>query len=232
MDKVQINKTRMYAATDLSLDDNSALLADYDELVTAHQKLKTGISVIDENRQVQEADNTGLTKVKTEIREDLIRQILQFSGGLKAYATGAKNLDLKTKADYSYSELRNSPDKVLFDIGTLLMGLAIPLKTGLAKFSLGEDEFKKMESSLPAFKNAIPQKRVASTVSKVSTLNIGDEFNAIDKLLKDEIDSLMLPFQFTHPDFYNAYKNARIIVDYSGRGKTKPGNPLPPPAEN
>ena len=27
---------------------------------------------------------------------------------------------------------------------------------------------------------------------------------------------LMLLFAETHPDFYNAYKNARIIIDYAG----------------
>ena len=34
-----------------------------------------------------------------------------------------------------------------------------------------------------------------------------------------EVDVLMMPFQFSQADFYNAYKNARIIVDYKGGGK-------------
>jgi hypothetical protein len=50
----------------------------------------------------------------------------------------------------------------------------------------------------------------------------------LDQLLKEEVDVLMLPFQFTQPDFYNAYKNARIIVDYTGRGKTNVGETIPP----
>jgi len=221
MENVQTNKLKMYEAASMELKNHSALFAEYGELVTAHLQLDAGIFVIDENRQVQEADNTGLTKVKIEMREDLTKQILQFSGGLQAYATSTKNLDLTTKANYTHSDLRNSGDRKLFDIGTLLLGLAKPLQTQLAKFSLGDNEFAKLESLLPEFKQAIPKKRVASTVSKVSTSNIGDQFDAIDKLLNDVIDKLMLPFQFTHPDFYNAYRNARIIVDY-GTGRSKP----------
>jgi hypothetical protein len=30
----------------------------------------------------------------------------------------------------------------------------------------------------------------------------------------------MLLFAETHPDFYNAYKNARIIIDYAGGAPT------------
>jgi hypothetical protein len=29
----------------------------------------------------------------------------------------------------------------------------------------------------------------------------------------------MLLFQDSHPDFYKAYKNARAIINYTGRGK-------------
>ena len=40
-------------------------------------------------------------------------------------------------------------------------------------------------------------------------------------MLRTEIDVLMLLFEETQPDFYKAYKNARIIVDYSGGGPSK-----------
>jgi len=50
-----------------------------------------------------------------------------------------------------------------------------------------------------------------------------------DKLLKDELDALVDPFQFSQPDFFNSYKNARNIVDYSGRGKAAPVTPVTNP---
>ncbi|MDP2887812.1 MAG: hypothetical protein Q8P34_02445 [Bacteroidota bacterium] len=63
-----------------------------------------------------------------------------------------------------------------------------------------------MSIVLTNFKASIPQKRVATGTSKVSTGNINDTFNTIDALLKDEMDVLLMPYQFTHADFYNEYQ--------------------------
>jgi len=40
------------------------------------------------------------------------------------------------------------------------------------------------------------------------------------------MDAQIQPYQFSHPDFFNAYKNARNIVDYSGSGKAAPVAPV------
>lgn len=79
-----------------------------------------------------------------------------------------------------------------------------------------------LTNSLFSFKEAIPQKRVATSTSKVSTENIGDVINSLHTLLKEELDALMLLLEEDQPDFYKAYKNARIIVDYNGGGKSEP----------
>ncbi|MCL6101073.1 MAG: hypothetical protein M1292_01070 [Bacteroidetes bacterium] len=70
---------------------------------------------------------------------------------------------------------------------------------------------------------------MAINFSKVSTENIDGVFKAQDKLLKERIDALVEPFQFSQPDFFNAYRNARIIVDYVGRGKAVPVTPVANP---
>lgn len=36
-------------------------------------------------------------------------------------------------------------------------------------------------------------------------------------------DVYVAPFQYENPDFYREYHNARIIVGYTGRGKSKTG---------
>lgn len=218
----------MYGTVDLLFDNHASLIELYPELVAAHQQLKVGRVLISENSQVQEADTSGLTTNRNLVKDDLIQGILKFSAALRAYATAIKNEELKAKAHYVSSELKKTPDPILFDIGTLLFRLANPIKTELTKYSIGEDQIQEMEKLLPVFKLAYPQQRMATTESKVSTGNIGKVYKSIDKLLKDIIDELMLPFQFSQPDFYNTYKNARIIVNYSGRGKAKPNKPDAP----
>lgn len=219
MNKSQINKFRMYEAVDLGFASHSELIQKFDELISARQRLQAGLQVIGQNRQVQEVDRTGLTKNKVQLRSELVNLILQFSAAIKAYATVIKNLDLKTRANYNPSELKTVSDPVLADIGLLLKDLATPYSKELLKYFIGEAEFTELDRLLVEFKTSIPKSRAAGNVSKTSTKNIGGIFEAMDKLLREEIDVLMLPFQFKESDFYNIYKNARSIVNYTGRGK-------------
>jgi hypothetical protein len=78
---------------------------------------------------------------------------------------------------------------------------------------------------LTNFKASIPQKRLATGTSKVSTVYINEPFIAIDDLLKNEPDVLLMPFPFTQPDFYNEYRSARNIVDTGGNRKAKKEKP-------
>jgi len=228
MTKNQINKWRMYGVVDLALGNNSSLFEWYPELTSAHQRLKEEQAWLDQYAQVQEANTTGLTTQKKLLKAALIIAILRFSAALRAYGTSTKNDDLKVKAHYAESNLKKTPDPILWDIGRLLFSLADTIKTELTKYFVGEKEIVEMENLLVKFKKAYPQKRVATAESKVSTSNISARIKSIDKLLKEIIDELMLPFQFSQPDFYNTYKNARIIVNYSGRGKGKPDKPEDP----
>jgi hypothetical protein len=90
-------------------------------------------------------------------------------------------------------------------------------------------EFQQMDRLLAEFRLAILKRRVAINISKVSTGNIDGIFKAQDKLLKEQVDSLMEPFQFSQPDFFSAYRNARSVVDYAGRGKAAPATPVASP---
>ena len=78
MNKKQLNKFRMYEAVNLVLDTHSEHVGTEGDLFVAQQLLKAGQTVINQNRQVQEANSTGLTKNKSGLREELIRQFYSF----------------------------------------------------------------------------------------------------------------------------------------------------------
>lgn len=209
----------MYESVNLVLSNHSPLFSQLEDLVLGHQRLQLGIQQIGQYRQVQETDNSGLTEVKIDLRANVITQVLQLSAALKSYANATNDKELKTKANYSKSDLIQSADPVLYDIGILLVNLAVPLQPALSKYFVTPEKLNEMNSLLADFNAAIPQKRVANSMSKVSTLNISVVFNSMSKMLKEEMDVLMLLFEQAEPDFYKAYKNARSIVGYMGRGK-------------
>lgn len=225
MEKIQINQSRMYGAVVFVFDNHPDVVEKYPKLKAAVEKFRAGLAVIDQNRQVQEYRAEGLTINKVKLREDLIQQILRFSKVLMAHATEFGDLKLNTAADYSASDLKRSADSVLFDIGDLFLNEAILVKADLTIYDLGDAELENMKRLLGIFKLAIPQKRGSVNISKVSTENIADVFKMMNTLLKEEIDKLMGPLEFTLPDFFKTYKNARITVDYKGGGKSTPPEP-------
>jgi len=225
MNKIQINQSRMFGAVELAFDNNSDVLDLFPKLKAAREKFRKGQKLINQYRQVQELNASGLTLTKVKLREDLIRQILRFSTVLMAHAAEVEDLKLKTLSDYSETDLKRKSDKVLFDIGDLLLNQALPVKTELTTYAVDDAMIDNMKNLLAVFEIAIPQKRGADNVLKVSTGNIADIFKALNKLLREEIDILMGPLEFTHPDFFKTYMNARIVIDYSGGGKSTPTEP-------
>lgn len=227
MNKTQINKLRMYEAVNLVLSNHAARFTQLEDLVSGHQRLQLNIQQIGQHRQVQKTDNSGLTEVKFDLKMNVINKVLQLSAALKSLANSTHNKELKTKADYTKSDLLLSADPVLYDIGILLVNLANPLQAELSKYFVSPAKLQDVSALLTEFNASIPQKRVANSVSKVSTLNISEVFNSTSKMLKDEMDVLMLLFEQAEPDFYRAYINARRIVDYMGRGKGGSDAPIP-----
>jgi hypothetical protein len=220
MNYIQINKSRMYQAVNKVLERNLASYAGIDELVAAQGQLTNYLVLIDVNRQVQESNHTGLTSNKTLLKEQLTTKVLKVVAGLSAYATATKDMVLLTRVNYKPYTMQK-PDPLVADIARLILNEATRLQNELGKYFITEADLTELEMLIGQFRESIPQKRVASNYSKVSTLNIAGVFAATDKLLKTEIDMLMMPFQFTQPDFYHTYKNARLIVKYTGKRKTQ-----------
>jgi hypothetical protein len=211
----------MYHSTNLVLDKFSGSFADHAELIQAHSELKNGILLIDEEQQVQVVDNKGLTQAKVALRTELTQLILKLTMALKALGTSQKNTDLLTKTNYKLGDLNRLSDPILFDVAKMLLKLANNYRPQLVRFFFNDEDFNRTDVVIAEFKSAIPQKRLATTVSKSSTKKISEVFKSIDKLLKEVIDVYVGPFEYQNPDFYREYSNARIIVGYTGRGKRK-----------
>lgn len=221
----------MFEAVDLVLDNHSQLFTQLADLVLAHQRLKDWLNLLGNNREVQEADHSGLTDTKKGLKGTVVRHTIKLSAVVKSYANSVKDRELWKMANYTRSELLLASDAHLFDIGTVLLKLALPIQAGLNNYLFGSEKITAYQVLLNGYHAAIPQKRVASSVSKVSTMNIGELIDSLSKLLKEEIDVLMLILEDSQPDFYRTYKSSRIIVNYRGGGKSKPEEGGTPPEE-
>lgn len=231
MKKVFINKGRMYYATKRVLDKYVNEFTGNAELNEAFQQLNSWISVINIEEEVLVVDNTGLTTSKDELRVVFTLCALKMATGLKAYATTLKDTKFFVKVNYQLNDFNRLPDPILLNTGSMLFKLADPMRDKLARFFLTNDDFTGMEKMLVDFAAAFSDKRIATTVSKSSNQKVTEAFRSTDKLLKEVIDILVAPYQYKNPDFFREYTNARIIVGYTGRGKSKPDQESPTEGE-
>lgn len=216
----QNNKLRMFSTTYTVLSNYSSLFEGSAVLQSKISLLGDNMTDLEKERQQQELATSGLTLSKDNLRSELEILILRISAALVAFATGVSDANLKKKARYTPSRLRRASDLELCDIAVNMLKLATPLIAELGVYFITQEELDLTDLKVTGFKEAIPQNRVATGTRKASTANINDLIRKTNRLLKEEIDALIQPFQFIQPEFYQQYKNARIIVDYTGRGKT------------
>lgn len=219
MTKNQSNKVRMYFATSRVLDENSSLFSSIEALINAHNALKSNMEVLGDYRQIQAMKSSGLTTQKQVLRGKMMQLLLRTCSALKAHALVSENIELKQKCTYNKTEFVRMSDPVFADVARLILDLALPLIDALGIYFLEQQHLDELADLIVQFKASIPGKRAASSVSKVSTKMIQEIIHKNDTLLKESLDNLMDPFEYVQPDFYRAYKNARIIVDYKGGGK-------------
>ena len=231
MQKRQESKVKMARAA-------KGILAANEELVTVTPGLADATETLDELIEETEFHsggqmNTGteLTARKNEARIALTPLLLKVCAAVAAHATvsadpAVKLLKAKYKvADTDITKLRDMP---LFTYANMVFADASPIAALLAPFATEED-VAGLKVLAGNFNAMLPQKRTQQSKSSLSTKNLEDAIARIDVLLDDTIDVLVKPWEFIQPDFFNAYTNARIIVDAASRKSTTPTEPVVTP---
>lgn len=219
MKKTQESKVKMARATLGILTGNEEIVAGTPGLGNATEALAELIGETESHSQGQLNTGSELTVQKNEARAALTVATLKMAAALAAY--GAASADpvvqlLKAKYQVSDNKVKRMRDMPLFAFASMAFTDASPLAAQLAPFA-AEEDVAGLKTLADNFNALLPQKRTQLSKSSLSTQNLDDAIDRIDKLLKETIDVLVKPWEYSQPDFYRAYTNARIIVDAPSR---------------
>ena len=223
MKKTQESKIKMARSTLGILTGNEEIVAGTPGLGNATEALMELIGETEYHSQGQMNTGSELTTRKNEARAALIVSTLRVAAALAAY--GAASADpvvqlLKAKYQVSDDKVKKMRDMSLFTFASMVFADASPVAAQLAPFA-AEEHVAGLKTLADNFNALLPQKRTQLSKSSLSTQNLEDAVDRIDKLLKETIDILVKPWEYSQPDFFRAYTNARIIVDAASR-KTAP----------
>lgn len=219
MQKIQESKIKMSRSV-------SGILAAYGEIVTrtpglnaAHDALYNLIGETERHNRDQMNTGTEITVQKDIARLALENGTIHIGAALSAFATASIDPAvkvLKAKFQVKDTEIRKMRDMPLFSYSYSLYDVATLYAPMLDPFATVED-VTQLKEKADNFNALLPQRRTQISKSSLATASLEEAIAQIDNLLNDTIDILVKPWETKEPDFFKAYKNARIIVDAASR---------------
>jgi hypothetical protein len=172
---------------------------------------------IDEARGQAGTNNSGITEDKNIMRDDLTDAIMELSGPFATMATRAGNNELKARVVFTDSGLDGLTEEELAKTGTSIAQLAVQHRDGLARYGVTPDEVASLMELATRYSAKIAEPREKTSLRVAAGDKLTVLFKETTQLLKDQLDGMVDKYRRTNPDFWNAYFNARKIVDYGIR---------------
>jgi len=217
------NKLNAAEAVVLVLANNIAIWTMIAAIVVIFDLLKAKIQLVRDLRQIQEKDNTGVTKRKKKVREKMEETGINVIRKLVMFAVATEDTELDANINYTASDLSVASENRVSDIIRLVYETANTHKSELAAYGVTDEMLELLLTLHQQFLVAMPETREKLAISSTATKNINTLIAEISKLQRVKLDRLIAGLADTNPDFYQQYKNARKIVDRGGRHEPEEG---------
>jgi hypothetical protein len=232
MEIKQQSHLKMLITTRDVLDSFKTLWSDIVAFVTARADFGAAIASIQQQELKQTATTGGGTLDKHAARVAMCNAAAIVGGAVAAYADKQGDNELFAKVDFSAPDLQHQTEQDCAANCQAILDAATANITALtAAKSAAQSDLDDLEKKIDAFNTALTRPRQIRTNIKGATDQIPVLITAADRIAERQLDRLMERFKATNPDFYSAYRVARVIVDAGGRpGTTTPPTPPPTPA--
>ena len=159
----------------------------------------------------QEADKSGETTTKRDLRTVLISQAIDVSRRVIAYSTNVNNEGLKALVNYTESELKKSSDQKLVSSCQLIHDNANVYLVELEEYGITSRMINVLQDSITSYNEMIPKSRLDTTNSGDATQMIASLFKILKTNWK-KIDTLVTMLRVSDPNFYNEYFKVRKVI--------------------
>lgn len=181
-------------------------------------KVATNIAVINSNLAGQSANIKGVAQTKENLRNNLNELTFNVLGIARAWAVAEEDATLAEEFKVTESGLEKIKDDTIAAYCTHRYGLVNDNLAAMADYGLTAATMTTWQDAITDYENAVATPREAINTRSTFTDNLKTVFDDTMKLLKDNIDPVMLNFKTSDPELYNGYVKARIIIDRKGPG--------------
>lgn len=231
MKRIEENKLVMFKAVQAVLAKNQTAVSTIPAFVSSQEDFTTLINNITETDREFGTVTIGKVASKSDVQKTLRAALLSLKGALAAYASKSKNTELALLVKFTKSTLKELGDTDLENKAKTVLEIIEANKPALVAYGVDDEEITDFTGALVSFKTATTGTKSSFSEKSGARVSLTGLFKQGDAILKDELDNFILRMQKKHPDFYNAYKSARVIKNLGGGHNGDGGDtPTPPPA--
>jgi len=157
----------------------------------------------------------GITQSKAQARSNLIQMALAHSAAGMAYAASISNTTLRVNSKLTESKLNKASDASFVSLCMALYNLLNPYAASLTAFGANAATLLAFKNAITSYQPVSQTPKNARAAKKSATLNVGAQLTAIDTLVKNQLDPLMVQFKTTNTDFYDQYTSLRHAAPVS-----------------
>lgn len=209
----QLNKLSMYRTIEKILSDNPALVNTIPALAATKNNFSQKIQAIATASGQQQSVTTGITTDKKLLKRTLVENVLIIAGALNAYASQTNNNQLLDDVNHSRTKLLETRNEQLAPLCQTIHGHAVAHLSALAAFDITSLHLSTLQTHINNYRAKSQEPRIAVVAKKTATGVMARTFAQTDKLLRYEMDKLILWFKKSEPDFFNTYTGARQIIN-------------------
>ena len=213
MDSRNEAKLSMYNAVLTHIEANAVITATVPAFATVATTLRTTYDNIIDAAQQETLAITGITMDKTQARLALCNEAAGIAAAIFAYASSISDNEMKEQVNYPVSKLQNTNDELLIPVCNNILSIATTNAAAIIPYGVSAARVTAFEDIIEDYQNLIPNPRNAVSNRSAVRTSIKNLFKDADLMLKSQLDKLALQFKTTEEDFYNTYRNNRIILD-------------------
>lgn len=215
MNSRQEAKLTMYRAVEQHCDNHESIIETIVALKNAFTKFKATIAEIIEITQLTDVTTSGFTVDKTKQKESLAQKTADLAGLIFAFATNSGNEPLKEETNIKLSKLVGTRDDQLAPRCQKIHDKGRENLTALKHYGVEEIQLTELQTEINNYLLSTPKPRLALSERKIQNANLRRLIDEADRLLKDQMDRLVVNFRNSNPNFLAGYESNRIIIEPS-----------------
>lgn len=196
---------------------------------TAADELAELVDLITQTAQTQESSKTAASADRNEALRLLGDCAFELASSLHAYCAANELNDLAVCTGLSRTDVTRGTATAVLNRCRDIQQWVTENLAALTDYKVAQADVTTLKNRIKAFEEVQTKPRTTKATGKAATRRLESQFARLDDLLARQLDKLAVKFKQSEPEFYEAYKASRSIVQppVGKSGKTADIVPAP-----